>query len=162
SIDWRGHMPRLDDLMIRQQLGTAPIYGRPLTWVLAVLAVFFIVVPGFSSWYTVQQGFEAVVTRFGAARYATGPGLHFKVPYIDGVTYIDTRELTNTETLEAGTNNRLPVVVKVSQTWRIKPGMTLDFFKSYGDRPRFESVILDPRMRETAKSAISKFDAVEL
>lgn len=125
-------------------------------WIVGAIIAIFLV---FSSYFTVSQGYEAVVTRFGAAQYVVGPGLHFKVPFIDGTTHIDVRELTNSEVLDAGTSRNLPVKVKYSQTWRIKPGTTLEFFKNYGTRERFESVILDPKVREQAKSGISEFDA---
>jgi regulator of protease activity HflC (stomatin/prohibitin superfamily) len=38
----------------------------------------------FMSFFTVRQNELAVVSRFGEFRYVAGPGLHFKVPLIDG------------------------------------------------------------------------------
>ena len=38
----------------------------------------------FSSFFTVGQNELTVVNRFGEFRYVAGPGLHFKVPLIDG------------------------------------------------------------------------------
>lgn len=122
------------------------------------VTIAFLLLVGWMSYFTVSQGYEGVVTRFGAARYVEGPGLHFKVPFMDSVVHIDTRELTNSETLDAASNRNLPVIVKFSQNWVIKPGMTLEFYKLYGDRARFESVILDPRVREVAKGAIASFN----
>lgn len=52
------------------------------------------VVLAVSSAYTVQQTQYAMVTRFGAVRSLTAsPGLHFKVPFIETVTYYDKRVL---------------------------------------------------------------------
>ncbi len=38
-----------------------------------------------ASWYTVDQGERAVVLRMGAIVGEAGPGLHFKVPWVDAV-----------------------------------------------------------------------------
>src|SRR5690606_32547298 len=46
--------------------------------------------------------------------------------------------------------------------WQIKPGMSLDFYKLYGTKERFESVILDRQVQDKAKYAISQFQAIEL
>lgn len=35
------------------------------------------------SYFTVNQNEAAVVTRFGELRYVAGPGLHFKIPFVD-------------------------------------------------------------------------------
>ena len=47
-------------------------------------AALLLVVLVFASFFTVGQNELAVVNRFGEYRYVAGPGLHFKVPLIDG------------------------------------------------------------------------------
>lgn len=50
-------------------------------WWLIVL--FFVVMSGF---FTINQGFVGVITMFGKYRRAEGPGLHFKIPFLEQVT----------------------------------------------------------------------------
>src|SRR5215813_1202388 len=47
-------------------------------------AVLLLGVLVFASFFTVGQNELTVVNRFGEYRYVAGPGLHFKVPLIDG------------------------------------------------------------------------------
>ena len=63
------------------------------TGILVALAVVVIVL--YSSVYFVQQTQNALVLRFGAvqAEIKDDPGLHFKMPLIDTVTYFDKRVL---------------------------------------------------------------------
>ena len=58
----------------------------------AVLAV--IVVVGYASMFTVHQASQALVLQFGEPRaVVTDPGLHFKLPFVQTVTYFDRRVL---------------------------------------------------------------------
>src|ERR1700752_1820845 len=59
---------------MRGDVKLAGIVGAAL--LLAVLVL--------SSFFTVGQNELTVVNRFGEFRYVAGPGLHFKVPLIDG------------------------------------------------------------------------------
>jgi len=61
--------------------------------VLAVLAVIAAIV-GYASIFTVPETRQALVVRLGDPRYVvTQAGLHFKVPFIENVIYIDKRIL---------------------------------------------------------------------
>jgi regulator of protease activity HflC (stomatin/prohibitin superfamily) len=42
------------------------------------------------SFFTVQQNEMAVVTRFGEMQYLAGPGLHFKIPFVNGIEHYRT------------------------------------------------------------------------
>ena len=58
----------------------------------AVLAV--IVVVGYASMFTVHQAAQALVLQFGEPRAVVkDPGLHFKLPFVQTVTYFDRRVL---------------------------------------------------------------------
>jgi regulator of protease activity HflC (stomatin/prohibitin superfamily) len=48
-----------------------------------VIVLFFILSGGF---FTINQGFVGVITMFGKYRRAEGPGLHFKIPFLEMVT----------------------------------------------------------------------------
>ena len=62
--------------------------------ILRSIWLFFIVVAivaiGGSCYYTIQEEEQAVVCTFGAPKAVTTPGLHFKVPFIQTVTKVNT------------------------------------------------------------------------
>ena len=112
----------------------------------------------FSSFFVVPEGHQAVVTRFGKAIEQTGPGLHFKAPFIDGARKFDVRERKTVEKLAAATSNRLPITAETSVNWRIDKSAVLRLFRLYGTLDQFEDRIIAPRIRQAAKAALSKFD----
>src|ERR1700757_385768 len=58
--------------------------GRDVKFAAMIGVVLLLAVLIFSSYFTVGQNELTVVDRFGEFRYVAGPGLHFKVPLIDG------------------------------------------------------------------------------
>ena len=56
--------------------------------VAAVLILLFIIAGG--SFYSIQEEEQAVVCTFGSPRAVTTPGLHFKIPFIQTVTKVNT------------------------------------------------------------------------
>lgn len=56
---------------------------------LVVLVVFALIVVG-NSYYTIQEEEQAVVCTFGEPKAVTTPGLHFKIPFIQTVTKVNT------------------------------------------------------------------------
>lgn len=57
--------------------------------ILIVVAVILVVLVN-SSYYTIQEEEQAVVCTFGAPKAVTTPGLHFKIPFIQTVTKVNT------------------------------------------------------------------------
>lgn len=56
---------------------------------LAVVCALVVLAAGFSSFYTIGEQENAVVTTFGVPRTVTEPGLHFKVPFVQKVRKVD-------------------------------------------------------------------------
>ena len=56
--------------------------------IVAVILVLLIL--GFNSYYTIGEQEQAVVTTFGKPEKEDSPGLHFKIPFIQKVTKVDT------------------------------------------------------------------------
>ena len=54
------------------------------------VAVFVIAIFGFNCYYTIGEQEQAVVTTFGNPEAVSEPGLHFKIPFIQKVTKVDT------------------------------------------------------------------------
>ena len=55
-----------------------------------VVTVLVILVLGFNCYYTIGEQEQAVITTFGKAEAVSTPGLHFKIPFIQRVTKVDT------------------------------------------------------------------------
>ncbi len=58
--------------------------------IMLVVAVFIVAVLGFNSFFTIKEQEQAVVTTFGVPKAVTDPGLHFKIPFVQGVRKVDT------------------------------------------------------------------------
>ena len=58
---------------------------------------FFVLAAVWSSIYTLQPDENGVVTRFGKLVKITDPGLHFKVPFVENVTKLQTKKIHQVE-----------------------------------------------------------------
>ena len=77
-----------------------------------------VLVTAFSCWFIVSEGHVGIVKRFSEAKYQTGPGFHFKAPWIDSVEKTEIRQRKSVEKL-AGALARNPVLVdyKKAERW---------------------------------------------
>lgn len=64
--------------------------GKALGYVKIVFAVLIVLIVINSSYYTIQEEEQAVVCTLGEPKAVTTPGLHFKVPFIQTVTKVNT------------------------------------------------------------------------
>lgn len=69
--------------------GKVPV-GKWLNGGKIVLAVIILAVLVSSSYYSIQEEEQAVVCTFGSPKAVTTPGLHFKIPFIQTVTKVNT------------------------------------------------------------------------
>ena len=76
---------------------------------LGILAGLVVAYMLFTSWYQVDQGERAVVLRFGEIVGESGPGLHFKLPWVDTVSMITVQNQTKRySSLEAYSRDQQP------------------------------------------------------
>lgn len=64
--------------------------GDILKPILVVLGIIVAAILVFESVYTIREQEQAVLTTFGKASAVTTPGLHFKIPFVQKVTKVDT------------------------------------------------------------------------
>jgi membrane protease subunit HflK len=73
-------------------------WGTVKKFIFPVLVIVFIVVTGYTAFYTVKANEEAVILRFGRYTETAGPGLHTKIPYgIDRVLKGEVKRIYNEE-----------------------------------------------------------------
>lgn len=89
-------------------------YAVPI--VIIVLALL-----GANGIYVVGEGHAAVLSRFGELQAAgIGPGLHFKLPFVQDVSVYDTREITSqAEPGDCKTRDGQPVRVGFHVRWQV-------------------------------------------
>ncbi len=93
--------------------------GRALLAVVAIAIVGLVVVT--QALYTVDETNHAVVEQFGEIQSVeSAPGLHFKLPFVQNVTYLDKRVLTlDTPSQEYLTSDEKRIQVDQVTRWKI-------------------------------------------
>lgn len=99
--------------------------------IVGIVVLIAVVVVGYSSVFTVHQTQQAIVLQFGnPKRIANEPGLHFKMPFIQNVTFFEKRILSlDTDPEEIITADQKRMVVDVFTRYRISD--QLAFFQAY-------------------------------
>jgi modulator of FtsH protease HflC len=104
----------------------------PITGIVALFALFLVVIIGYSSVFTVDMTEQALVVRLGEpVRVVTEPGLNFKAPFVDTVISIDKRILDlENPSQEVIASDQKRLVVDAFARYRIKNA--LQFYQSVG------------------------------
>ena len=123
--------------------------------VVAIVAVLTL----FGSWYTVDQGERAVVLRLGATVGEDGPGLHFKLPWINTVHKITVQNQNRRYTkLESYSRDQQPATLTVSVTFMASDPSAV--YSQYGDLEGAVARLIDPRVMSGVKTIFGQYDAV--
>jgi membrane protease subunit HflC len=91
------------------------------------LGVAAVAIIAWNAAFSVPEGFQAIVTQFGQPQGEprTTPGLHFKVPFVQDVRYLDRRILNwDGEANQVPTKDQKVIVVDTTARWRISEPRT--------------------------------------
>ena len=136
------------------------------TRILAALALVFVLMLGFCSIFTVQEGENGLLLRLGkiVGDSKTGmalvlkPGLHFKIPFIDSVRIIDVRvqELATPASapLTVVTKEQTYLVVEYFAKWRINN--LSKFYTSTGGSISWAENLLEQRLNDIVRAEYGK------
>ena len=104
----------------------------PVSGIVTLVLLFFVVIVGYSSIFTVSQTEQALVVRLGRpVDVVSEPGLNFKAPFIDTVISIDKRILDlENPSQEVIASDQKRLVVDAFARYRIKD--PLRFYQSIG------------------------------
>ncbi|HEY0439619.1 MAG TPA: protease modulator HflC [Xanthobacteraceae bacterium] len=105
----------------------------------AAVVVLLLIIVGYGALFSVYQTRQAIVVRLGQpVRVVTDPGLHFKLPLIDNVIYIDKRILDlENPAQEVIASDQKRLVVDAFARYRIKD--SLQFYQRLGSIERANS-----------------------
>lgn len=127
----------------------------------AGIVVIIAAIVGYLSAFTVSMTQQAIVLQFGDPRaVVTEPGLHWKLPFIQNVIYIDKRILNlDTPPEEIIAKNRKRLVVDAFARYRIVD--SLRFYQAVGD-PRNSDNRLKPNFISALRNVLGDHTLEEL
>ena len=135
---------------------------RGCSWLVAVVAAVVLFRLVFSTFYTVNQTEQIIVTQFGkpVGQPITDPGLHFRLPFIQEVNRIDKRFLEwDGLPVAIPTRDKTYIHVDTFARWRINDSMT--YFVRLKDERSAQSRLEDILGSET-RNSIAKHDLIEI
>lgn len=114
----------------------------------------------FGSFYTVDQTERAVLLRNGAYTSTEGPGLHFKVPFIDSVheIYI-TSKLARYDKLEGYSHDQQASHYTISVNYQVKADKVAEVYSNFGGEKNAVDRIVTPNVLKISKTIIGNFTA---
>ncbi len=129
------------------------------TLILIAIALIFAVANGV---YILQEGRQAIITQFGrpVGQPVTEAGLHFKLPFVQEVTYFEKKILIwDGDPNQIPTNDKTFVYLDVTARWRIADSLV--FLQAVNNEARAQT-ILDDIIDGTVRDLVNKNDLVEI
>lgn len=127
--------------------------------ILVVIVLIFTVVNGV---FILQEGKQAIITQFGrpVGQPVTQAGLHFKLPFVQEVTYFEKKILIwDGDPNQIPTNDKTFVYLDVTARWRIADALV--FLQAVNNEARAQT-ILDDIIDGTVRDLVNKNDLVEI
>lgn len=105
----------------------------------------------------IGAGQVGIVTRFGEVNRVAGSGLNFHIPFIEGVTKMDTRTQKAVAKVGAASKDLQDVTGEVAINYSITNESALKIYKELGED--YVDTVLTPAISEAFKQATSKYTA---
>jgi regulator of protease activity HflC (stomatin/prohibitin superfamily) len=128
----------------------------------AILGVFvlFLILVGFSSYYTIDQGERGVILRNGAIVGIAEPGLGFKIPIISKVVKISVQDQAVVyNDVQAYSNDQQTAVMRVSLSYQVQTGNVSKLYSDYGSIDNLISRLLDRQVYKSMEEVFGQFNA---
>lgn len=131
-----------------------------ITKVVGGVVSLIVLVVVLGSFYTVDEGERGVVIRTGEVTGVATPGLHWKLPILDRVQHISTREhVALYSNMEAYSRDQQPATMTVSVTYRVDASRVAEVYSSFGDRQGLVDRQITRRVMEDVKTVFGTFNA---
>ena len=129
--------------------------------IVAVVIALIILITILNSITTVPTGFVGVKTRFGKVQNdVIQEGLNTKAPFIEKIVKIDCKTKKIEATTEGSTKDMQTVMVTIAVNYNVKKDTANTLYKEVGKE--YESIIINPAVQESIKSAMAQYTAEEL
>lgn len=123
-------------------------------------AVIVAIILFFGSFTIVRTGDIGIVYRLGKITRTLEPGFHFKAPFIDGVTKVDTLSQKEQVPATAASKDLQNVNATVAVEFGVDPQKVTQLYQEIGKD--YKSKVIDPAVQEAVKGATAKYTAEEL
>ncbi len=130
-----------------------------ITLVVILILLIFVTINGV---YILQEGRQAIITQFGrpVGQPVTEAGLHFKLPFVQEVTFFEKKILIwDGDPNQIPTNDKTFVYLDVTARWRIADALV--FLQAVNNEARAQT-ILDDIIDGTVRDLVNKNDLVEI
>jgi len=127
-----------------------------------ILIVIVLIFTAANGVYILQEGRQAIITQFGrpVGQPVTEAGLHFKMPFVQEVTFFEKKILIwDGDPNQIPTNDKTFVYLDVTARWRIADALV--FLQAVNNEARAQS-ILDDIIDGTVRDLVNKNDLVEI
>jgi len=131
------------------------------TIIVSVLAGIIALTVFGGSWYTVDQGERAVITRNGAVVGVAEPGLGFKMPIIDSTKSISVQtHIVRFKDMATYSKDQQPANISLSVNYRVPVDQVSTVYSQYGTLEGLQERIITPRIYEELKNVFGQYNAV--
>jgi regulator of protease activity HflC (stomatin/prohibitin superfamily) len=117
----------------------------------------------FGTYVTIPSGFCGVMTTFGAAsQMVLAPGLHFKMPFIQGVVKMNVQVQKNQLTEHAASLDLQDVETTVATNWNINNSDASWIYQQIGMEDVLNERIIQPVVSNAIKAVVAHYNAEDL
>ncbi len=131
-----------------------------VSWIGGVVGGIIGLVILFSTFGTVSTGEVGVRTTLGKVTGVSTPGLYFKIPFVQGIAFIDVQTQKEQVDANAASNDLQTVQAKVAVNYNIDPNKVIDLFSKVGEE--YKGRIIDPAIQEVVKAVTAQYTAEQL
>ncbi len=115
----------------------------------------------FSSFQTIRSGEVGLKVRFGKiVSTQLNEGFNLKIPYIEDIVVVNIKVQKIELITESSSKDLQTIETNIAVNYRIESDRASELYKTVGNQ--YESVVLDPAIKESIKATIAKYTAAEV
>jgi regulator of protease activity HflC (stomatin/prohibitin superfamily) len=139
------------------------VYRKSGQFVLAGFGAILILILLFGTFFTIPSGYCGVLTTFGAASQTVLlPGLHTKLPFVQGVIKMNIQVQKNEQAEDAASLDLQQVRTTVATNWNVDESSASWIFQNIGLESALNERIFQPVVSNAVKAVVAHFNAEEL
>lgn len=146
--------------MLGKIVTNTPSSGRAGGGMLAIIIAGVIVIAlGLQSFYTVSEGYRAVILRNGSLVGTAEPGFGLKIPFMDSIVKISVRDNIARLELPTYSFDQQLATTRISISYRIMADKVDEAFSRYGGEQGVVERLIQPKATEGFKETFGKYTA---